>query len=370
MQNILQIKASWNRVRNEEEGFMKRLTRDQQLLLLGQRDRCQMKRARYTNRLRAKARRRSHGQPKRLNWVTVGAPVRLRYHGNRAWRDTFFEFIDRVEGHLSQGTGVCIDFGPTVQLYPCGMLLFLGHLDSWLTQAPGRLKCKYPEDDTVEQMLQSTNVLQRLGRLPRKEITHNDVIRWHRFEGQNVDATPMEPFMEEVRAAAGISLQMGLGDCVAEAMTNVKKHAYPEDSVSHGWWMFATINRQRGNVFVAMYDRGDSIPGTLLAKPELSDYLTLRTLHRYGADRELIAAAVGGRTRTRLPYRGKGLPEMLDFTRLSQATELAIYRRRGYYQCQPNRGVKTARTDTKGSLRRPVEGTLVIWGLEFAPDQP
>lgn len=259
---------------------------------------------------------------------------------------------------LWSGRRVRLDFRPTSVLSPCGLLLFLGYLEDWMTTHPGRLGARYPKVDLVEQMLQSVNVLQRLGLSPRKDITHNDVVRWHRFEGSAVDATPMEPFMLEVRELAGISLQMSLGDCVAEAMTNVKKHAYGK--LGGAWWMFATINREAGRVFVAMHDRGDSIPGTLLAKPELSDFLTLRTIRTVGTDRELIAAAVGGRTRTKLPYRGKGLPEMLDFTRLSPQNDLAIYSRRGYFMRDGSRS-----REAKGNLKRPVDGTLIIWALRF-----
>lgn len=339
--------------------------------LIVQRDRRLRKAARYEQRRRkAKAKKDLRGvRQGDGRWFEVAAPKYLRYHGTQIVRQYFFQFIDRVEAELLSGGRVRINFEPTIRLYPCGMLLFLGYLDKWLRRSPDRLRCNYPKDDLVEQMLQSASVLQRLGLSPRKEITHDDVVRWHRFEGHNVDATPMEPFMEEVRAAAGIQLQMGLGDCVAEAMTNVKKHAYPADRMAQGWWMFATIDRKKGKAFVAMYDRGHSIPGTLLAKPGLSDYLTLRTLRRHGTDRELIAAAVGGRTSTKLPYRGKGLPEMLDFTRLDPANELAIYSREGYYHCQPSRQHVTTRRDAKGTLHRAIEGTLIIWGLQFKPDQ-
>jgi hypothetical protein len=287
----------------------------------------------------------------------VRVPKLLVFHGPEGTRQTFDTFVSGVSAALALGRSVRLDFAKTEQLFPCGLLLFLGWLDEWLAGYPGKLTCTYPENDLVEQMLQSAKVLERLGLSPRKVITHNDVTRWHQFEGNAVDATPIEPFLLEVRDATNVEWQLGLGGCISEALTNVKKHAYT-DGVAVRWWMFATVNLEKQQVFVAMHDHGESIPGTLLAKPGVVDMVTLRRLRR-GGDCELIAAAAGGRTRTKLYYRGKGLPEMVEFTSRDAANALAIYSRGGYFQQQGS-----ARP-AKGTLAGPVRGTLVIWTLNF-----
>lgn len=304
-------------------------------------------------RRRAKGSKRNKG--KRYGWLDCPVPPHLRFHGAKFIRDRFTGFVNDVEELLTAGRKVRLDFRKTRLLFPCGLLLFIGWLDSWLERFPGKLWGQYPEDDRVEQMLQFANVIQRLGLAPRKVITHDDVVRWHKFEGQTVDATPMAEFMEEVRARATAQLQVGLGDCVAEAMTNVKNHAYSPE-IPARWWMFATINGKDNQVFVAMYDRGDSIPGTLLAKPGIGDVVTLRTVGRRGGDAEVISHAVGGRSRTRLSYRGKGLPEMLEFTRSHPDNDLAIYSRRGFFIFNGK-----TKDERKGTLQQPVVGTLVIW---------
>jgi hypothetical protein len=271
----------------------------------------------------------------------------------------FDEFTARVTSALKRGRSVRLDFADTVRLYPCGLLLFLGWLDDWLLAYPGQLTGTYPADDLVEQMLQSAKVLSRLGLSPRKSITHNDVMKWHQFEGDTVDATPIEPFMLEVREATGLEWQLGLGGCVSEALTNVKKHAYVE-GIPPRWWMFATVNLEKKQVYVAMHDHGESIPGTLLARPGLFDVVSLRRLRR-GGDCELISAAAGGRTRTKLYYRGKGLPEMVEFTARIPTNALAIYSRRGYFH-------QLGRAEMRGTLSHPVKGTLVIWTLNFGAE--
>ena len=294
-----------------------------------------------------------------LSFVTVTVPRSLLFHGSTNTRRTFDAFINDVNAALGAERSVRLDFAKTERLYPCGLLLFLGWLNDWLAGHPGKLTCTYPTDDLVEQMLQSAKVLERLGCSPRKVITHSDVTRWHQFEGDEVDGTPIEPFHLEVRAATSVEWQLGLGGCISEALTNVKKHAYAEGA-STRWWMFATVNSERRQVFVAMHDHGQSIPATLLAKPEVVDIVTLRKLRR-GGDCELIAAAAGGRTRTKLYYRGKGLPEMVDFTSRGSRNALAIYSRKGYFR-QQGCGL-----GVKGTLSEPVRGTLVIWTLNFEP---
>lgn len=305
-----------------------------------------------------RVRRLRGGRPQSFGAVSIAVPRHLRYHGSALTRQIFDSFVRDVAAGLAMGRSVRLDFSKTERLFPCGLLLFLGHLDCWVGSHRAMLSCTYPENDVVEQMLQSAKVFSQLGLSPRKVVVDHDVVKWHQFEGHNADATPIEPFLEEVRDATGAEWQLGLGSCIVEALTNVKKHAYLDKAASH-WWMFATVNLESKQIFVAMHDRGDSIPATLLAKPGLIDQVTFRKIRR-GGDCELISAAAGGRTRTRLYYRGKGLPEMVEFTERHRANALAIYSRRGYF-VMGDAGKSTA----IGSLSAPVDGTLVIWTLNY-----
>lgn len=110
----------------------------------------------------------------------------------------------------------------------------MGMVDHWVDKFPNCLTANYPTDELVEQMLQHVGVLQKLGLTPRKTISHDDVTRWHYFTGMNVDATTIEPFMEQVRSLAGEETQMELADCVNEAMTNVRHHAYNDELAGAG----------------------------------------------------------------------------------------------------------------------------------------
>lgn len=310
------------------------------------------------NKMRAaKAGRGSERLP-RGSWVKIQPPERLVFHVKRRERERFERFVRCVERSLECGNGVIIDFSDIRRLYPCGLLLLMGLITEWLNQHPGRLKAKYPKDDLAEQMLQHVNVLQSLGLPARKQVTHNDVNRWHYLSGSNVDTGPFDGFMKQVTELAGADAQAGLYECISEAITNVKHHAY-HDRAGEGWWAFCTVSDRK--IFVAVRDRGATIPATLLEKQTGEDLLKLRKLRGKAADPELIASAVGGRTRTRLPHRGKGLREMYAFTRRSASSELGIYSRNGYFQYIPKR----QRPEASGMIDQAVKGTLLIWMISL-----
>ena len=284
--------------------------------------------------------------------VKIVVPTRLKYYARRQNRRLVEYFFEDVNSSLRQGKRVLIDFSKVEALFPCGVLILMGWVDEWAVEYPGRVSANYPKVDLVEQMLQQVDVLQKLGLPSRKQIFHDDVTRWHYFHGDDADATPIEPFMLQLKDLLGEEQQLGLGNCVTEAMINVRHHAY-EGHKPGPWWIFATVAQDK--VFVALYDRGNSIPATLLSKPAVLDFLTARVWSSGRADGRLITAALGGRTRTQLPYRGKGLPEMLEFTKMYKNSELGIFSRRGFFRYDTQ--------ESTGILKFPIKGTLVIWML-------
>jgi hypothetical protein len=286
---------------------------------------------------------------------TILAPIYLRLYAKKEIRRETESFFEQLNRNLTNGKQVVIDFSPVERLFPCGLLILMGWVDEWISRFPGRLFAKYPKEDLVEQMLQHVGVLKKLGLPERKKVDHNDVKRWHFFHGQNADATPIEPFMLDLQSLLGEERQLGLCNCVTEAMINVGHHAYLS-SGSGSWWIFATISEK--TVFIAIYDHGESIPATLLSKPLVKDFLTGRMWLQARGDSKLITAAVGGRTRTQLPYRGKGLPEMLEFTKSNPNSELGIFSRKGFFQYDDH--------EKSGKLKTPIKGTLVIWKLKVS----
>lgn len=304
-------------------------------------------------RRRAKAVKRSPTTARR-----IALPTKLRFHGGTDDRHKYGQFVELVDETLSSGRGVLIDLEGVKTLYPCGLLLLMGQVRSWIERFPSRLTANYPTDNVVEQMLQSVGVLQRLGLQARVGlISHADVTQWRYFTGTQADAQEMAPFMQEVRELIGANEQSLLYDSVVEAITNVRQHAYDEGA-STPWWMFATISQRR--IVVAIYDRGASIPATLLEKPGVREQMQKWVAGRKKLDAWLIQAAIKGRSSTKLSYRGKGLPEMLESTALVRGSVLGIFSREGVFGYE--------RTPDKTTCQRldvPIIGTLILWQLNL-----
>ncbi|WP_027997077.1 hypothetical protein [Simplicispira psychrophila] len=268
--------------------------------------------------------------------------------------------MNKVNTQLKLGGAVRLDLRAIEVLHPCGVLLLLSHVRNWATANPGCVTASYPSDEVVEQMLQSVGVLERLGLESRATVTREEVTRWFYFKGDSVDASPITPFMQAAKERLGVANQSALYDSVVEAITNVTQHAY-EDDVLKRWWMFASMSPT--HVLVSILDGGRSIPGTLLEKPGVKDQVRQWYWGKKKTDSRMLHAAMGGKSRTQLCYRGKGLPDMLESTKVTADSSLAIYSRRGVFFCD-----STSKREEHAQMKDPIDGTLLLWSLKTAED--
>lgn len=296
--------------------------------------------------------------------VRVPAPEKFVFLDERE-RHRLFEFLAAVLRNLRAGARVTIDFSPTSELHPCGTIIFMAHLDEWLSDFPGRLACTYPTNDVVEQLFQHVSVLARLGLTSRKVVDHEHVKYWHYHDGTNTDAATYKQLTKSVRDGILHPAKELFADCLNEAVVNAVNHAYEPplrrriDKGQQKWWMFSLLRDEQ--LFVAIYDRGVGIPDSLRRKPEWIDFLRLR---RY-KDARLIQAAVDSTlTSTKLPHRGKGLPEMLEFSQQLRRGGLSIWSQKGGVSYNAEFGAQRRR-----KLPVPLPGTLVLWSIPFRKEQ-
>jgi hypothetical protein len=276
-------------------------------------------------------------------------------------RHALFAFLDEVDETLRGGKRVVIDFSKTIELHPCGTIIFMARLDGWIEAFPGQLTCTYPTDEVVEQLLQHVEVLSRLGLSARKKVDHDQVRYWHHHSGTNTDSATYKELTKSVRDGIIHPNKELFADCLNEAVVNTVNHAYKFISnrklpkTQQKWWMFSLLKDDQ--LFVAIYDRGIGIPDSLRRKPEWTEYLRMRQYK----DARLIEAAVSSKlTSTRLPHRGKGLPEMLEFSQNLKAGGFSIWSRKGGVSYNPLLGVEHRR-----KLPVPLTGTLVLWSIPF-----
>lgn len=274
-------------------------------------------------------------------------------------------FLSKVDAQLSAGKAVHLNLSKVESFHACGTLMFLSRMDIWMAKYPGKLTGTYPANQRSEELLQHVGLLRALGLTERCAVTHENVRYWHYFSGKMGDAAVYKPLTEAIRDSIVHPHSQLFGDCLNEAVSNTVNHAYgfeTEDLPPHDqrkWWMLSEVKDEQ--VFVAIYDWGVSIPASLRRKPEWKD----RFKPRHWKDSKLIeSAATSLWTSTKLPYRGKGLPEMVEFSKNLASGGLSISSGMGsyVYHAEGNRF-------HRHSFKCRMPGTLVLWQIPFRKER-
>ena len=138
-----------------------------------------------------------------------------------------------------------------------------------------------------------------------------------------------------------------------------KEVRYEKDGgVQTKWWLFALI--KDGKLDVAICDRGMGIPTSLREKPEMATVIPIliRKLRKRVASGLIEIAVESSRSRTKLPHRGKGLPDMLTFSKQETVGGIFIMSHHGYFVYNSQFGSEVAR-----DFHPPLEGTLITWHI-------
>lgn len=343
---------------------MKKIRKKTALLYLS-RARRAMRRRTLKNRVLHASRKRQRLQTRgrvKLRTITFRLPSIIRMVDEQQ-RHQLLRMISSAKAALKAGHTIRLDFAEVKELHPCGTLVFLANFDVWHGTCPQRILGTYPKDEVAEELLQHFGIIAKLGLAERRpEITHELVRFWHYRSGAIVDSASYRNLATTIRDNMDHPERDLFADCLNEAVANCVGHAYsferenlpPKDF--RKWWLVSSL--RENHAFVAIYDMGVSIPTSLRRKPELQDYFKLRRFK----DRSLIKAAVASlRTSTKLAHRGKGLPEMLDFSRrLASGGYLSIGSGHGAYQFNVG-----SESEVSTSLICAIPGTLIMWRIPF-----
>lgn len=153
---------------------------------------------------------------------------------------------------------------------------------------------------------------------------------------------------------------------LSEAIVNVSHHAYPkEQGYSEGdknWYLTASFDNSNKELKVVFYDQGIGIPKSLPAskfREKVFEFLSTIPIAERMRDENLLKAAVQlDRTSTDEPDRGKGLQDLLEFTRQRRDGSLSILSLKGLFELEIKDGSESVRTSR---FYNPVSGTLIIW---------
>lgn len=303
-------------------------------------------------------------------------------------RRRLLAFIERIKYVLTiEHRPVYIDFSLTTRMITDGTLLFYAEIDKLIRKGKKRspdrrrmIRCSYPKDPIVEQVLQQVGIFNVVGKAGRASIEHDTVRHWRGFTGVRLPAGELADSMtESYQESAGSELlTTNLNVGIQEAINNCTRHAYEYDQPDPysksayvhpepRWWMFTQV--KDGMLSVALCDLGIGIP-TSLRNAEVDDNKDedwkipiiqdfLRIWGKGEADAELIQAAFElGRSKTKKPNRGKGLADIRNVLEEAGAGNLQIYSGTGYYKFDP-----ITRDEKIRNYSDSAPGTLILWTI-------
>jgi len=287
---------------------------------------------------------------------TIRAPKEFALTGTDC-RDELISFLKRIKYHLGNGCYVELCFDNTDSLMPCGTLWATTKLGKLVDEYPGKLSCTYPVDDIVEQLFQHIGLLSKLGKPNRRqEINADNVKHWQYVTG--VTADDVEKFKELLHSISlKEEIRTGLFESMSEAVTNSIHHAYPGVELKE-WNMFAQL--REGKLTVAICDQGVGIPNSLKNKPELKEWIESRINRvKRKHDTFLIKLAIeSSRSQTRLPHRGKGLKDMLEFVKNGTVGGFLVLSAKGAFSYN---AVTTGHV--KKDYKTSIDGTIIEWQI-------
>jgi hypothetical protein len=272
----------------------------------------------------------------------------------------------------------CVDLSTIRYLEPSAAVCLVAELDRWqrLSGRPLQARTLNNWDPEVRRLLSAVGFFKLLGTtipphasvgLPASERV------WFEFSSHTVtDGKAAKALRQKMQASFGSlkKLKLHLYGPLIEAIKNAVEHAYPpgflsdteSNRIGQRWWMLGAVDRVRLTVSISILDVGVSIPRSLPGS-SLWSSIAGALLPGYDSDdKRLLSAFEYGRSRTHLPERGKGLPQIIALVDQHPDNHVRVYSRRGFYHASGTRpGVSTLHG-------LPFSGTLIHWELALPTD--
>ncbi|MBJ8442216.1 hypothetical protein [Acinetobacter junii] len=305
---------------------------------------------------------------------------------NKTARTEFLFFMSKLRKYDSKGAVLLIlDFKKVRKMGAEATLYFLAELETLMHYNNKlRFKILYSNTDIVNQVLYQTGILRLLKINKKMDSTEFDdsVKCWAYASGFNSQVT--EKTKDIVKNLGdqfqeSIEYTRGWFKVITEAMTNSHHHAYleprfkkhPHQVPLKKWWLFS--KEVDGVLTVCICDLGLGIPESLKQNTiDIDDGWFDRVRNfvkelrqKYNEDSALIKAAIEiGKTRTKLPNRGKGLSQIInELQKLPNSNvSVSILSNKG--------GFLTKKPQHATSILVPfsdsIHGTIITWTVQKA----
>lgn len=296
---------------------------------------------------------------------------------------TMNKFRKEVDKPRYKSGLLSLNFNSIAEIGISSALVLAADIDVWQMKK-GKLQSRHDEwQPHIRTLLNEMGLFELLtmpplGKDAKAEKHGTSFVKF--LSAQKADGSKARELRQRIEAAMSQKLrheyQHAMYASLAEALLNAKQHAYQSEKnlQSHEkWWITAAYDSEEKRLTVAMYDRGQTIPGTMAKLEKWEEILSQIPLlvNNHG---ELIKIAmqtsvdagtnrrIPTRTKTQQPHRGKGLRQFLDLLflpGLEKTGKVHIISGKGYCCfAVKSRELAVQKVET---VRNPMQGTLVEW---------
>ncbi|WP_145980375.1 hypothetical protein [Pseudomonas lurida] len=276
---------------------------------------------------------------------TVNAPPQLDLY-MRPNIELFANFLENLRLTSKYNNHVLISFRDTTTITACAGLRMLAEVSYLLKLHPnlsfgcsfGKRRTRNKKSSTeIEQILQKIGFFSAIGRPAPTSMPLEGVAVWEQLSGSLADGSLAASLLNNLPNSISKRSKAHLYKGAIEAMANSVDHAYPVEAgdnsdAENRWWML--VGKKQNSITQIVCDLGVGIPVTLPKKHEEGTLTKIfRKIGVLGScDAELIHASTFiKRSRTNLPYRGKGAADIRSITEHFPSALLSIRSNRGCY---------------------------------------
>lgn len=337
--------------------------------------------------------RRSRNYSNNIVEITLKMPVYINIFNikTRKWLKKVTTKLR--DYYYRENLKICFDFSKTKVMNCEGTLYLLAELDTLTLTNPSITFDIIPSQETVvNQVLEQTGILKLLKQTKLK-LNRDDfdesVKYWRYASGYNseIESEESNLMLDAFERMLSKTDSQSIFTSLTEAFTNSHHHAYEakrypsQTKIVKKWWLFS---QEKGDeLTVCVCDLGIGIPRSLtIDTPNVKKqwFIDLREFlfkhkEKFDSDSASIKAAVEiGNTRTSLPNRGKGLPQIIEKinTACDNKASIAIFSNKGSYIINRGYVLDRPKTDIINGFSIPytesIDGTLIVWQIPIDPE--
>lgn len=307
-----------------------------------------------------------------INRIELEAPVIMNLDNSET-----LEFLNKVRVCSDdKNSSFYIDFTKIRSITPSCALVFASELDRFSLVRGGKSRLrvvdfnKWKED--IKFLLRDMGLfnLLRIQNLPDSFMTAEYPSHIHFFKFVSdccINGIKSTTFRDVVaKHTSGIPNSKKLQEALGEAMDNALFHGYPESFIKESamqqkrWWLSASFDNATNTLNLMFFDQGIGIPKSL---PNVHPGLfgTIVSLLD-DDDKKIEAATKAGRSSTKSKYRGRGLPQIINYVKSYEKSGfIKITSGKGIYMLQKNEDSKA--TISLKVNRYDIQGTLIEWQI-------